>query len=187
MLGTRASDWVVLALLPLVLLLAVACSGGDEPGTATATATPTSAPTSTPTAASTVMATPTPSIEDEVTAAYLAYWDAYSEAVLALDIGLVEGFAAGEELARVRGEIETLRGDGVAVRVAVEHNPIIVLTSETSATVVDEVTNNSFYVDAVTKDPPQAEGPGEVLRYTFFFEVVDGRWVVTRGLRDRSE
>ena len=37
-------------------------------------------------------------IADEVAEAYLAYWDAYAEAVLNLDASLVEGFAAGEEL-----------------------------------------------------------------------------------------
>ena len=177
--------WVALAIAALAVVLFAACGDDDEPATATVTPTATSTPS--PTSSATATATPTPSIEDEVTEAYLAYWDAYSEAVLNLDISLVEGFAVGEELEGIRDEIETLRSDGVALRVVVEHDLFVVSTSQAEATIVDEVTNNSFYVDAVTKDPPQAEGGGEVLRYTFFMESDSGRWFVTRGLRGRSE
>jgi hypothetical protein len=185
MMRARRRRSVALALATLVAALLAACGGGDDAGTVTATltATPSPLPTSSPTAA----ATPALSIEDEVTEAYFAYWDAYSEAVLNLDISLVEGFAAGEELEGIREEIETLRADGVALRVVVEHDLFIVSSSQIEATIVDEVTNNSFYVDAITKDPPQAEGGGEILRYTFFMEADSGHWFVTRGLRGRSE
>lgn len=175
---------VLLTAAALIVVLLAACGDDDEPES---TATPTAALTQTASPTNTPEITPTPSIEEDVEAAYLAYWDAYSEAVLNLDVSLVEGFAAGEELDSIREEIEQLRADGVALRVVVEHDFLVIPTSEAAATVVDEVTNNSFFVDPVTKDPPEAEGSGEVIRYTFFLEPVDGRWVVVRGQRENVD
>ena len=187
MVGKFRGGWVALAIAALATVLVAACGGDDEPATATATVTPTATPTPSPASSATATATPTSSIEDEVAAAYLAYWDAYSEAVLNLDISLVEGFAIGEELEGIREEIETMRTNGVAFRVVVEHDFLVVLTSSVAATVIDEYVNNSFYVDAATKNPPRADGSGEVLRDTVFMEFLDGRWVAARSLRDRSE
>lgn len=172
---------VLFAVAVLAGALLVACGDGDDPAgtpTATPTATQAASPTNTP------ATTPGPPVEEEVSSAYLAYWDAYSEAVLNLDASLVEGFAMGEELESIRDEIDQLQADGIALRVVVEHDFLVIVTSETAATVVDEVTNDSFYVDPVTKDPPEAEGSGEVIRYTYFLESIDGRWLVTRGQRE---
>jgi len=169
------------------LVVTTACRGDGDSHTPTATATATAAvATETASPSATAPATPTPSIEDEVAEAYLAYWDAYADAVLNLDASLVEGFATGEELERLRAEVEALERDGVAVRVVVEHDMLVTLVSETEATVIDEVTNNSFHVDATTKEPSTAPGSGEVLRNTFFLELIDGRWMVTRGTRGGS-
>jgi len=175
---------VSLASVALAIVIVTACGGDDEPSV---TSTPTPTATRTASTTNTPAVTPTLSIEEEVGTAYLAYWDAYAQAVLNLDTGLVEGSAAGEELASIRAEIETLQADGVALRVVVAHDFLVVPTSETAATVVDEVTNNSFYVNPVTKDPPEAEGSGELTRYTFFLERAGERWVVTRGLREEVD
>lgn len=160
-------------------VLIAACGGGNsEPPTATAPPT-TASPTASPTAA---LPTPiaTPSLEEEVAEAYLAHWDAYAAAVLHLDIALVEERAAGEELEAIRDEIESLRSDGVALRVVVEHDFQVVNAVESSAIVIDQFVNNSFYVDAETKEPTEGEGSGEVIRHTVHMEKVDGRWVVVR-------
>ncbi len=161
-------------------LFAVACNGGDggeireSPRPA---ATRTATPAATPTA--------TPSIEQEVSEAYLRYWDAYAEALLNLDPGLAEGVASGQELRRIREEVETLRSQGVALRVVVEHNSVVLEASENSAVVFDEIVNNSFYVDPETKEPPVGSGSGEILRDTFYFERIDGQWMVVRSTRQR--
>lgn len=170
------------AAVVLGCLVLTACRGDGDSPTPTATATATVA-TETASPSATAVATATQSIEDQVAEAYLAYWDAYADAVLNLDATLVEEFATGEELERLRAEVETLDNDGVAVRVVVEHDMLVTLISETEATVIDEVTNNSFHVDATTKEPATAPGSGEVLRNTFFLELIDGRWIVTRGTR----
>src|SRR5690606_5310847 len=114
----------------------------------------------------------------EVADAYLAYWDAYSAALLELDVSLVEGHAAGEELERIREEIEMLRADGVALRVVVEHDFAVVAASDSQAAVVDRYVNNSFYVDPVTKDPPTGTGSGDTIQDSFVMEPVDGHWMV---------
>lgn len=148
-------------------------------------ATPTVASTATPSRSPTVSASPARSPEEEVRVAYLAYWDAYASAVLNLDPSLVAPFAIGEELAGIQQEIEAFRRQGVALRVVVQHTVAVTNVSERSAMVLDRYVNNSFAVDARTKDPPSAPGSGEVIEDVFFLEKVEGRWVVTRSVRQR--
>lgn len=176
-----------LVLLPalVALVLVAACGGDDDDVAPSPTATPTNTPAETSTPARTPTATATASLEDEVSEAYLAYWDAYSAALLNLDASLAEGVAAGEELERIREEIEMLRADGVALRVVVEHDFAVVAVSETSAAVVDRYMNNSFYVDPETKEPPTGTGSGDVLEDSFVLERIDGRWVVVQSARQR--
>jgi len=171
---------VILAVGLSAVLPFAACGGDDE-----SSYTPT--PIASPSARATGTASPTATvnIEDEVIESYLAYWDRYAAAVLDLNADLVADLAGPEELARVQDEVEMLRGQGVALRVVVEHNPVVIESSNTTAVVYDEMTNNSFYVDPVTKEPPEAEGTGEMLKDTFFLEKVDGQWTVIRSVRQQ--
>lgn len=162
----------------LLAVIAAACGGDDTDPTPTATAT--SNPNQTPTAP---QPTATPDAEGEVIAAYLRYWDLYADAVLHLEATLVADVASDEELQRVRDDVEMLRSQGVAARVVLEHNPVVIEASATSATVLDEITNNSFYVDPETLEPQEGEGSGETLTDTFFLEKVDGQWIVVRSVR----
>ncbi|MDP2674595.1 MAG: hypothetical protein Q8Q00_06790 [Dehalococcoidia bacterium] len=172
----------LLAASGLIALLLAACNGGGgEPTTPAGEPSPRRAPAATATAE----ATPTPALEDQVSEAYLRYWDAYSDALFELDATLAQGVASGEELDRIREEIDGLRSQGLALKVVVEHNLAVIEASEDSATVFDEVVNNSFFVDAETKEPPQAEGSGEVLQDTFHLEKLDGQWMVVRSTRQR--
>ena len=187
---------LVAASLAAVLLAVRGVGGESDPGAATgavpvaaapaatAAASPTTEPTLTPMATPAPAPAPAPSVEEKVEAAYLAYWDAYALAALWLDASLMEGFASGEELRRIRGEIASLRENGVALRVVVEHDLLVVVTSPESAVVVDQVTNGSFYVDAVSKQPPRAEGGGEILRDTVFMEKAGERWIATDSRRE---
>lgn len=171
--------------LGTLVLMIGACDGGDggEPPTRVGDSSPTPRPAATQTPE--ITPTPTSSPEEDVTEAYLAYWRAYGEALLSLDPMLVEGVAADQELQRIREEIEGLRSQGVALRVVVEHNPVILELSDTSAVLFDEIVNNSFYVDPETKEPPEASGSGEVLRDTFYLEKINGHWIVVRSTRHR--
>lgn len=163
-----------------------ACGDGNGEPTATATATVT-VTVPTPTATSEPTETPAASIEDEVAEAYLAHWDAYADAVLNLDISLVEDYATGEELEAIRSEIEQLRADGVALRVVVEHDFVVASVEDSRAVVLDEIVSNSFYVDPETKQPDEGEGSGDVLRYATHLERIDERWIVARVEQERSD
>lgn len=159
-----------------------ACGGGSATPSPTLTAEPTVTATATaPTA------TPTPSrdaIVAEVSQAYLAYWDAYADAVLHLDITRVERFVSGAELASIREEIEKLRADGVALRVVVEHDFAVIDVTGAVALVEDQLVDNTFYVDAKTLEPPTAAGSGDRYRDLVRLERLDGRWTVTSGARN---
>jgi hypothetical protein len=181
----------LLCLAVLVAALLVGCSdkvsSRDEDSTSAAntrlsTGTPTTGAarqtgTPSPTAA--------PSPQEEVLAAYGRYWDAYSMALFELNADLVQTVAANEERDRIRQEIDRLRAQGVALKVNVRRSPLVVEVNENSAIVFDEMVNNSFYVDARTKDPPQASGSGEIIQDTYFLQWVDGTWKVVRSTRQR--
>lgn len=165
-------------------LVLSACRGDGDPPTPTATATATVA-TETASASTTAVATPTPSVEDDVAEAYLAYWDAYARALLFLDASLVEGFAAGAELERVRDEIDSLRADGVAARVIVDHDFSVVSLTPDEAVVVDRFTDRSFYVDPETRQPEQSDVVGQPFTDTFHLQLSGSEWVVVASERDR--
>jgi hypothetical protein len=165
-------------LIPIFALLSaiaiVACNG-DDGSDGTPTPSPIFSTAATPSA--------TPSIENEVGAAYLDYWDAYSAALLELDVSLAGESASGKELDRIAVEIAGLQAQGLALRVRVEHNFAVIDPSDNTASVVDDIVNNSFFVDAETKEPPEAEGSGERIQDTFNLEKINGRWVVVSSTR----
>ncbi|MCC6387450.1 MAG: hypothetical protein IT302_08715 [Dehalococcoidia bacterium] len=169
------------AMVASSLLFGTACgSGGDEP------TPPATAPSLTATATLTLpTATPTPPVEEEVINAYLRFWDLYAEAVLKLDPSVMEGAVSAEEFERVKNDVADLEAQGLAARVVIEHNPVVIEVTETSAVLLDEMTNNSFYVDPETLDPPEAEGSGATFTETFFLERVDGQWIVIRSVRQQ--
>jgi|GEM_PF-6215117 len=177
----QTATWLGVGLVLTTSMLAGACQGDEsESPTPTTTTATTAAPTSTPTATPTA----TPSLEEEVSAAYLAYWDAYAEALLQLDVSLVQDAAVGEELERIASEIADLESDGVALRVVVEHDFTLVSPGTESAVVVDEYVDKSFYVDPTTKDPRTADVPGVVTRDSFeMVRTETGTWAVASSRR----
>jgi hypothetical protein len=176
--GMKTMHVMLMGALLVATGMLAACNGDDvSDGAATPSASPSAVETAEPTA--------TPSLEDEVGAAYLQYWDAYSAALLELDVSLAEEFASGEQLQRIREEIDGFRSQGVALRTVVDHDFVVVEASATTATVLDEIVNNSFFVDPVTKDPPTAEGSGETFTDTYELDKVGSRWIVVDGSRLR--
>lgn len=166
----------------------VGCRGDGEESTpapsltATATASPSATQTATPTATVSLDAQ-----REEVREAYLGHWEAYAQALLELDATLVERHTAGEELEAIRAEIQQLRQDGVAVRLDVQHDAEVVEVTEQRAVIIDEVVNNSFFVDPVTKQPEVGEGDGSLFRYVVYLERTGDQWVVVRIEEDRSD
>ena len=186
----RQISRAVVAATSVVLMLA-GCSRGEdrfEPRATVATTPATSART---TAATPVTPSPTaslgqnrPEAERRVLEAYQQFWEVYSQAVLELDPAPVESVASGERLQGIREEIEDLRRRGLAMRVSVTHNPLIIELNEDSAVVYDEMINKSFFVNAATKEPRTASGSGMLLQDTYTLQrAVDGTWKVVSGGR----
>lgn len=174
--------WAGTLIVTVLMAAALTACGGDNDDSANNT----DSTDPRPTVAASATPSPTATVEDEIVAAYLRYWEAYTKAALNLDSSAVEGFASGDELGSIRQEIESLRLQGVALRVVLTHKPVVIETTANSATLLDEMVNNSFYVDPKTKEPPIASGSGEVLRDTFYLQKVDGKWVVTRSVRQKE-
>lgn len=175
------SGGIRVAIGAISLLLGSACAGGgDEPTPSATVPTPTATASPAP-----PTATPTPPVEQEVIEAYLMFWDLYAEAVLKLDASVIEGAVSPEEFERVKNDVADLEAQGLAARVVMEHNPVVIEVTGTSAILLDEMTNNSFYVDPETLQPPEAEGSGETVTETFFLERVDGQWIVIRSVRQQ--
>lgn len=179
--ATSPIQLLLRTVIAFTTLMVLACTGDENqsqtesPGENSSSVTPVAE--ATPTATQTV--------EGEVIEDYMDYVEGYKKALLDLDIRQVEAFASGDELQSIRQEIEKLRAQGVALRVVVTHNPVVAQISGNSAVVVDEMVNNSFYVNAQTKEPPVASGSGEVLRNSFRLEKVRDRWVVTQVTRQQ--
>jgi hypothetical protein len=171
--------FVIFVAICSLVLIVTACDGGNG-GTVDSTPSPSRSP-----AATSGQPTATLSPEEEATKAYLRYWDAYAQAVLNLDASFVQGIATGEELQRIQHEIAELRSQGQAVRIRVEHNYAIVEASANSVVLFDEITNNSFLVDANSKEPTDAPGSGEMLRDTIYLEKTGDAWLVVRSTRQR--
>ena len=174
--ATRQRVLIVALLMAMAL---TACRGGDDDAANDVGSGP--KPTQVPVATE----TPTSTVEDQVLTAYTGYLEAYKNAVLNLDPSVMDGFASGEELQRIRGELDTMRSQGLALRLVVTHKPVVIEQSQNSAVLLDVMVNNSFFVDARTKEPPVASGSGEMLRHTFYLEKTGDRWLVVRSIRQR--
>lgn len=117
----RVRSFVLGGLLALAM---AACGGGNADPTPAATATVTVAlPALSPTVPS---PTATPSVEEEILVAYLDYWELYAEAVLNLDASVLTGAASEAELQQVQDEIEGFQAEGLALRVVIEHRPVVI-------------------------------------------------------------
>lgn len=169
---------VISALALLSAATIVACNGDDgSDSTPIASTIPSTAATASPTGTS--------SIEDEVGAAYLDYWDVYAEAVLNLDESGLEGVMTGSQLQRTLDEISTLQQRGRAAKIVVEHNFFVaeVDVASGTATIRDDYTNSSYEVDAETKEKVGDAAPGTAVSDTYFLVKEGNTWKVQDGIR----
>lgn len=167
-------------------MLLAGCSRANGGATAVLqpSATPPVVATLTATARITTPApSPTLTPEQVVLAAYGRFWEAYGRALLDLDAALVEPVAAGERLQQIQEEVEGLRRQGVAARVTITHNPVVIELSETTAIVNDQMVNHSVYVNPQTKQPSRPGGSGDQFQDTSHLRRVDGVWKVVSSTR----
>lgn len=158
-----------------------ACNGdGGSDGTATPSPTSGSSPIVTE-----ATDTASPSVEDEVEAAYLRYWDVYADAVLNLDETGLEEVMTGAQLQRTLGEIGSLRQRGRAAMILVEHDVVVAEldAAASTASIRDRYTNSSYEVDAETKEAVGDTAPGVVLTDTYSLVKEGEAWKVRDGIR----
>jgi len=179
---------ITLALAALTLAV-FGCGGGEGEGDrVNGQGLPSPAATATlrRTAVREVTPTPAPSIEQEVSEAYLNYWQVYADAVFDLDeTGLPEAMTE-PHLERTRQEIQSLRQRGRAAKIVVEHDFLILQVDAAAgtATIRDRYTNRSYEVDAETKEMVGEAAPGTVLTDTYFLVKEGGVWKVRDGIRE---
>lgn len=165
-------------------LFAVACNAGDGGETRTESPTPAATRTATPAATPTA----TPSIEQEVSEAYLRYWEVYADAVFNLDETRLPEVMTEPQLQRTQQEIESLCQRGRAAKIVVEHDFFIAELDPVgeTATIHDEYTNSSYEVDAQTREMVGQPAPGTVLTDTYFLVKEGGVWKVRDGIRQQD-
>ncbi len=166
-----------LALLLLLAGFAVACNGDDD-----SDGTPT-APT-TPSTTATASSSPTPSVEDEVEAAYLNYWDVYSDAVYNLDSSHLSQVMTGPRLDRAIDEVNDLLQQGRAVEIDVVNSPAVIQVDGSSAVLLDEYENSSRFIDPQTKEPLSSPAEPQTIRDTVTLNLIDGTWKVYDSVRE---
>jgi hypothetical protein len=134
-------------------------------------------------------------LEAEISAAYREYWQVYADALYSLDATSVPSVADGPELQRILTRIDSLKSQGEAIQVNVEHLVHVVRLSgaESNIGVADKFIDRSYIIDANTKEaihPPDASGTdalkqaqGTEENDLYIFKQVDGVWKVIGSLR----
>ncbi len=156
--------------------------------TAPAASTPTIVPITQAPSGAAPVAKPTadPAVAKEVEQAYLKYWQVYGDALLSLDTSRVPDVAMDEELRRIQEQVDSFKQRKQAVRVDVSHRYFVFDVSGDDAKVYDEITNRSWAVDAVTKEPSKGPGESDLEKDTYFFKKIDGTWRVTKSVTQRG-
>jgi hypothetical protein len=179
----------ITAALVAITLAVFGCGGGEGEGervNGQGSRTPAATPTVRRTAVPEVTPTPAPSVEQEVSEAYLNYWQVYADAVFDLDETRLPEAMTEPHLERTRQEIQSLRQRGRAAKIVVEHDFLILQVDAAAgtATIRDQYTNRSYEVDAETKEMVGEAAPGTVLTDTYFLVKEGGVWKVRDGIRE---
>jgi len=129
---------------------------------------------------------PTPTdVRAQVEQAYLRYWDVYADALLRLDPSGLDQVLTGDALENHLMQVNEHKANNEPVRISVEHDYLITIADETSASVDDNYVNHSVRLDPETMEPTE-EDPNRRIRRTYTMKKVDGTWKVTLvvGFRD---
>ncbi len=132
-----------------------------------------------PAALATASPVPTvdPALATEVGRAYETYWRVRAQAVLLLDSTHLSEVMDGDHLIQVEQRINELRTEGRAIKTKVALNYSIVEADPASASVVDRIDDDSYYVKAGT-EVPLTQPAADVLRVLFRLRKSSGVWKV---------
>jgi len=122
--------------------------------------------------------------EQQIRSAYQKYLDVYSQAVFNLDGSHLAEVLDGKALTLVTDEVNGLKSQGRPVQI-VEDQRFIALSDVTmqSATLVDEYTSRSVYIDPSTHQPLPRTGPPTHVRQSYVFQNENGIWKIVDGNR----
>lgn len=121
--------------------------------------------------------TTTLTLEQEVEAAYLRWWEVTDRAYLELDTSGLEEVSARDDLALRIREIEERKREGRPMLSKVEHDYRVSILGPAKASVTDTFRNHSVRLDPMTRQPVEAD-PNEVISVTFTMERLEGAWKV---------
>jgi hypothetical protein len=180
---------VVLVGTASLALVGAGCGGGGagaDPDTSSGTSaepTSTTGGTDRSSTTSTTEASTTPTshapdtVEGQVEQAYLHSWEVTTEAFAEVDSApLAEAFADTALQYRTQ-DVESIRADGVATRVLVDHAYRISFLSETRAVVNDIYVNHMRDYDPETGDWVEPD-PNVKRGSSYLLELRDGTWIV---------
>lgn len=142
-------------------------------------------PTTAAASASPGLRTADPAAEREIEEAYRMYLRIYSDAVLNLDTSRLHEVLDGRALQLVTDEVNELKARGRPVKIIEDERTIaFARVTEAGATLVDEYTSRSVYVDPRTLQPLPRTGPPARIRQSYELQKVAGVWKIIDGTRE---
>jgi hypothetical protein len=123
-----------------------------------------------------------PASAQQVSDAYVKYFQVSADALYDLDPTPLDAVAAGAELDALRYSIERDRTEGRALKTDVKHNYLVVWVQGDDADIADHYSDSSIWVDATTKQAlpgevaPTSEAP--IVSILYHLHRVDGAWKV---------
>ena len=129
--------------------------------------------------------TPLPTVEPtlaaEVGQAYEHYWRVRSQALLELDPTNLPDVMDGEYLQMFESRLEALAEQGKAIKTQISLNYKVVLANTQSATVLDRIEDDSYYVKAGSSEP-LSDPANDVLSLEVKLIKRDGLWKVVESV-----
>jgi hypothetical protein len=177
---------IALATAPTLIVVepSVVRTATSQPVSATLTLTSVPA---TATATSTVpnaSAVPTvdPSLSADVGRAYEMFWHVRSQALLELDKTHLAEVMDGDYLEGIEQLIDSLRSEGRAIKTKVTLSYSVVSATAESAQVLDDVEDNSVYVNIGTEEPLSSP-TADQFRLLYRLQNFSGVWKVVDSVR----
>ena len=122
-------------------------------------------------------------VEQAIWQAYEEFWDMRANALLQLNVALVEPRMAGPALDRERAAIEQMRSDGQAVMIDIEHRAQMLEAVADEGVVYDPYLDHTYFVDAASKQRIGAAADPKTVEIAYPLQPVGGVWKVVDAVR----
>lgn len=123
-----------------------------------------------------------PALAHEVSVAYERFWRVLSQALLDLDTTNLPEVMDGDYLVNTQQLINDLRTEGRAIKTQVVLSYSVVSTTSESSSVLDDVEDNSIYVNIGTEDPITSPKADQI-RVVYRLNNLSGAWKVVDSVR----